>query len=107
MIPISRSLLVWLCNLSTYVSPIAFAFFFEQIFGPGHRRLIRKSWQFFLVYFFFQTSMSERVYKKAWEFDRILELLREERGEHFDPELIDCFFENLDAIVEIRENFLD
>ncbi len=47
----------------------------------------------------------KRVYKEAWGLDRILDLFREERGEHFDPELTDIFFDQLDEILEIRDTF--
>ena len=50
---------------------------------------------------------SERVYKKAWELDRILDLFREERGEHFDPKMVDVFFDSLDEILEVRERYQD
>ncbi len=33
----------------------------------------------------------DRVYRKAWDLDRILGLFREERGKSFDPELTDVF----------------
>jgi len=55
----------------------------------------------------FDALGSDRVYKKAWDDERILSLLKEERGKHFDPKLIDIFFENLDTFYSIRENFKD
>lgn len=50
---------------------------------------------------------SDRCYKKAWEDEKIYALLHEERGKHFDPMLIDIFFENLELILEVREKFKD
>lgn len=47
----------------------------------------------------------DRVYKKAWELERILALFQEERGKHFDPTLIDLFFENLDKFLEVKDKF--
>lgn len=47
----------------------------------------------------------ERCYKPAWEMDKILHLLRDQRGKHFDPELIDLFFVNLDQFFAIRERY--
>ncbi len=47
----------------------------------------------------------DRVYKKAWELDRILELFKNERGKHFDPKLIDLFFEHLDQFLEIKKEY--
>ncbi len=55
----------------------------------------------------FDALGSDRVYKKAWDLERIFKLLKEERGKHFDPHLIDVFFDNLDAILEVREKFQD
>ena len=55
----------------------------------------------------FDALGSDRVYKKAWKDEKILSLFREERGKHFDPKLVDIFFEKLDAIYEIRDTFKD
>jgi len=55
----------------------------------------------------FDALGSDRVYKKAWNDEKIFKLFKEERGKHFDPNLIDIFFENLDEILEIREKFQD
>ncbi len=55
----------------------------------------------------FDALGSDRVYKKAWEDERIFTLFKEERGKHFDPRLIDIFFEHLDEFLTIRETFKD
>ncbi|EQB39233.1 diguanylate cyclase [Sulfurimonas hongkongensis] len=55
----------------------------------------------------FDALGSDRVYKKAWDDERIFKLLKEERGEHFDPVLIDLFFENLDEILAVRQKYKD
>jgi PAS domain S-box-containing protein len=55
----------------------------------------------------FDALGSERCYKKAWELDAILDLLKRERGKHFDPELIDIFFDNLDEFLAIRETYTE
>lgn len=55
----------------------------------------------------FDALGSDRVYKKAWDLDRIYALLKEERGEHFDPKLVDLFFENLDKFLAVREEYQD
>lgn len=55
----------------------------------------------------FDALGSDRVYKKAWELDRILNLFKEERGQHFDPELTDIFLESIDEIVEIKNKYVD
>jgi PAS domain S-box-containing protein len=49
----------------------------------------------------------DRVYKKAWELEQILELFEKEKAKHFDPKLIDIFFKNLDQFLEIKDKFED
>ena len=55
----------------------------------------------------FDALGSERVYKKAWELERILELFKEESGKHFDPKLVELFLNNLDRFLKIRDKFKD
>jgi len=55
----------------------------------------------------FDALGSDRVYKKAWSDEKILAFFKEERGRHFDPRLVDIFFDNLDAFYKVREEFKD
>lgn len=55
----------------------------------------------------FDALGTERVYKKAWDMERILDLFRQERGQHFDPDLVDLLIESIDEILEIREGSHD
>ncbi len=55
----------------------------------------------------FDALGSERVYKKAWDLDCILKLLKEERGVSFDPQIIDLFLENLEEFLVIRDRYQD
>jgi HD-GYP domain-containing protein (c-di-GMP phosphodiesterase class II) len=55
----------------------------------------------------FDALGSERVYKAAWELDRILNLFKEERGQHFDPKVVDVFMEQLPKILKIRDEYSD
>ena len=55
----------------------------------------------------FDALVSERPYKEAWSFEKALEYLQSERGEHFDPKLIDIFCTNTEAIREIYEELKD
>lgn len=55
----------------------------------------------------FDALGSDRVYKKAWDDERIFVLFKEERGKHFDPQLVDIFFEHLDEFLTIREMLRD
>jgi response regulator RpfG family c-di-GMP phosphodiesterase len=55
----------------------------------------------------FDALGSSRVYKKAWNDEDIFKLFKEEKGKHFDPKLVEIFFEHLDKFLEIRDKFSD
>jgi HD-GYP domain-containing protein (c-di-GMP phosphodiesterase class II) len=55
----------------------------------------------------FDALGSDRVYKKDWDDEKIFNLFKEERAKHFDPKLVDIFFEHLDEFLKIRETFKD
>ena len=55
----------------------------------------------------FDALTSVRPYKKAWSIEDACELLIEEKGKHFDPNLIDLFIENLDEMKSIKSRFID
>jgi response regulator RpfG family c-di-GMP phosphodiesterase len=50
---------------------------------------------------------SRRSYKDRWDEVRILETIEKERGKHFDPEMVDVFFNILDVIRSIAERYPD
>lgn len=52
----------------------------------------------------FDALGSDRTYRQAWEMEAILDLIRAERGVHFDPILVDLFFDNIDTVLAIRTN---
>lgn len=51
----------------------------------------------------FDALTSNRVYKAAFSIDKALEIMREGRGKHFDPNLLDHFLEAMDQILAIKE----
>ncbi|NLJ78742.1 MAG: DUF3369 domain-containing protein [Tissierellia bacterium] len=55
----------------------------------------------------FDALGSDRVYKKAWIVEDILNYFRQERGKHFDPKLVDILFDNLDKFMEIKMRYSD
>lgn len=55
----------------------------------------------------FDALGSDRVYKKAWDDEKIFNLFKEEKGKHFDPKLVDIFFNKLDEFLKIRDTFKD
>ena len=55
----------------------------------------------------FDALGSDRCYKKAWDDEKIFQLLKEESGKHFDPKLIEIFFEHLDEFITVRDHYTD
>lgn len=53
----------------------------------------------------FDALYHDRVYRKAWDIERIKEYFYQERGQHFDPILTDLFFENLNEVMNILNSF--
>jgi len=49
----------------------------------------------------------ERVYKKAWDMDRIVSLFKAESGFQFEPDLVRVFLDNLKDFVQIKETLKD
>jgi putative two-component system response regulator len=50
----------------------------------------------------FDALTNERPYKKAFTNEEALSIMREERGRHFDPDLLDLFFEVKDEVIAIQ-----
>lgn len=55
----------------------------------------------------FDALGSHRCYKRAWPLDKVLSLIRQERGKHFDPVIVDLFLDNLSQFLAIRDRFID
>jgi putative two-component system response regulator len=53
----------------------------------------------------FDALTSERPYKKAWTIEAAVDLIKENSGKHFDPELVIVFLQELPRILEIRKRF--
>lgn len=53
----------------------------------------------------FDALTSERPYKRAWDMPHAVEVLRHDRGSHFDARCVDAFLRDLDAVRAIRERF--
>ena len=53
----------------------------------------------------FDALGSDRVYKKAWEDEKIFEFFKAQSGKHFDPELIEIFFKHKDELLRIRDSY--
>lgn len=55
----------------------------------------------------FDALASPRVYKPAWDHERIKKLFVEEKGQHFDPVMTQLFLDNYDTFVEIIDSYSD
>lgn len=55
----------------------------------------------------FDALANKRVYKKAWSMEEIFDLFREESGKHFDPDLVEAFFQVTDVVEAIQERYKD
>ena len=55
----------------------------------------------------FDALTSERPYKPAWTLENAASYLRENAGSHFDPDCVATFFDQWDAVLDIRQRFQD
>lgn len=55
----------------------------------------------------FDALGSARVYKPAWELERIVALFHEESGKHFDPRVVEAFMKQLPHILKVRSEITD
>ena len=53
----------------------------------------------------FDALSTRRSYKESWPEREVLDVIRSERGGHFDPELVDIFIERIDRIRGIRDRY--
>lgn len=55
----------------------------------------------------FDALTSKRPYKEAWSVDEAMNLIREQSGKHFDPELVELLVQELPKILEIKSRWVD
>ena len=55
----------------------------------------------------FDALTSQRVYKPALTIEEVIEVLKDGRGRHFDPHLVDLFLEPLDEVLLIKDRYSD
>lgn len=55
----------------------------------------------------FDALTSKRVYKESMSVEQAITILKEERGQHFDPVIVDLFVDNLKQILAVRVMFSD
>jgi len=55
----------------------------------------------------FDALTSVRPYKKAWLLEDVRQHIRAQAGSHLDPACVAAFFEQWDAVLEIRQRYAD
>ena len=55
----------------------------------------------------FDAMTTNRIYRDAIPLEETLEIMREGRGDHFDPKVFDCFMSAMDRVIGIREMHAD
>ncbi len=55
----------------------------------------------------FDALGSRRSYKPPWPDEKIIGLLKEERGQHFDPDVVDAFLSIFDVVAAIRDKYTE
>jgi putative two-component system response regulator len=55
----------------------------------------------------YDALISKRVYKAAMSHSAAIEIIREGRAKHFDPQIVDCFLEDVDEFRYIASRFSD
>jgi putative two-component system response regulator len=50
----------------------------------------------------FDALTTDRIYRPAFGAERAIEMMREQRGAHFDPDVLDCFLDAMESVEEIR-----
>jgi putative two-component system response regulator len=55
----------------------------------------------------FDALTSIRPYKRPWSVDEAVSFMREQAGRHFDPRLLEAFFEVLPDVVDVMSRFRD
>ncbi len=55
----------------------------------------------------FDALTTKRTYKEAFSTQKAFKIIREEKGFHFDPGIIEVFFDNQKKVIETKARYLD
>lgn len=55
----------------------------------------------------FDALTSKRPYKKEFSIDKAIKIMKQGRGSHFDPEVLDIFLANLNEVLAIKKKCSD
>ncbi len=55
----------------------------------------------------FDALCHKRCYKEAWPLEKVISVMQESSGSHFDPEVVKVLIDNIDAAVAINALYKD
>jgi response regulator RpfG family c-di-GMP phosphodiesterase len=55
----------------------------------------------------FDALACKRCYKEAWPMDKVIDLFIQQRGIHFDPQLVDILLSNKEEFIQVLEDYKD
>jgi putative two-component system response regulator len=55
----------------------------------------------------FDSLTTDRIWRKAYPFTAVLDMMKAKRGTHFDPDLLDVFMRSMGMVLSIKERFLE
>ena len=55
----------------------------------------------------FDALTTNRVYRRAFPIGVAVQMMKEESGTHFDPDLLDCFLGILDQVLQVKDKYDD
>ncbi|MPY23904.1 DUF3369 domain-containing protein [Shewanella psychropiezotolerans] len=55
----------------------------------------------------FDALSHARCYKPAWPIEEVMKVMKEGAGNHFDPDLLKVFIDNIDVFTQVKEEFSD
>ena len=84
----------------------------EKYDGSGDPRVIKGDEismyaRIVAIVYVLDALFSTRVYKDVWPMENVKILLEEQRGKHFDPEVVDAFFECIEKLIIANNELTD
>jgi putative two-component system response regulator len=55
----------------------------------------------------FDAMITRRPYKAPWPADKVIAIIEEEKGQQFDPEIVEAFLGIIDSVIKLYEQFQD
>ncbi len=52
----------------------------------------------------FDALTHQRNHREAWAYNEVIDFIRAESGESFDPEIVEVFMSNIDKFIDIKQN---